>query len=156
MLLIFPCSMALLVHPRQHCPRGPSSGGGLPKFCARRTTWALLGQAQALPTLFACPRSCLGMHDWGPIGPVQSFAWACSSCGKPDQLLGHAQSGTPSRKVGKPKSWAWASPSTSAQPAWARMWQAQISPSPARVQPKQNADWDVSLHVDLPKPADLH
>ena len=41
------------------------------------TAWAC-PIVQALRTLFACPRSCLGMHDWGPIGPAQSFAWAYS------------------------------------------------------------------------------
>ena len=77
---------------------GPSSGGGLPEFCPCRTTCAMLGQAQALIMFFTCPRSCLGMHNWGPIGPTQSFAWASSSCGKPNQLLGHAQSGTPKQE----------------------------------------------------------
>ena len=64
--------------------------------------------------------------------------------GMPVQSHGQSQLGLPRQESGKPKyvGNTWAIP-PSAQAAWAEVWQAQVVPKRARLQPMQNVDWEV-------------
>ena len=86
--------------------------------------------AQALPMLLGLPTFLIGHNQLDlPIHVLGQ--WACSSCGKPNQLLGQV----PARRWRSKSTYlvcTWAFP-PSVQPAWgwAQVWQAQDSPSPA-------------------------
>ena len=111
----------------------------MPKSCPPRATWALLGQAQVLPTLLRLPAFLLGHARLGLPNHVLGHAPVVPS---PINCLSMPNRARPSRTVCKPKylGCTWACPH-SAKPAWARVWQAQVSASPARVQPMQNVNW---------------
>ena len=51
------------------------------------------------------------------------------------------------KKMGKPKYVGSAGTClSSAQPDWAEVWQAQVVPRSAKVQPMQNVDWACASH----------
>ena len=148
-------------HPRQQCPRGPQSGSAW--ACPRRLHGQELGKPPPLVGVWnigpssgwVCPSPthaerrghCLGKPKYCPSLPT--FLLGHARLDLSNHVFGHAPAvaspinclSMPNRtRPSKYLGCTWACP-PSAQPAWARVWQDQVSPSPARVQPMQNVDW---------------